>query len=394
MICKALVPLAVSKDLGRAKAPTVHCIEYLDPSGCAGADVLLCVVPGRYSAGMGDPLERLAGYFHRKEKASPEDFTGLARAAREAGHTWSAMTAACGITEPGDMNDVAVAIQPFILVPDRLPELFYQSVSYAIEQLTRPARRYPPVTWHCGTCGRQVTDRAGAGRPIHVEHGHGPGCARLARDQGADDARRRAALPALVKASDPPCGQLQRHHLAEPIIEDCPRCGWRGYFHEHITTIDGDWATAVCDNCYDDLRPGVTVTACYYSASSGGREPFAVIRQRTHSDCEFPDTGQVMTWRLWWEHTPMLVEDSWGQCDAWLEKIPRGQAEQIMARLAATYWPPEAATLPWVRPPTPTRDGGDDRPGAPAEGHVLPGGGRLPWLHEQPCRGAVTSAGG
>jgi len=32
-ICKALVPWAVSKDLGRAKAPTVHCIEYLDPSG-------------------------------------------------------------------------------------------------------------------------------------------------------------------------------------------------------------------------------------------------------------------------------------------------------------------------------------------------------------------------
>ena len=27
------MPLAVSKDLGRAKAPTVHCIEYLNPSG-------------------------------------------------------------------------------------------------------------------------------------------------------------------------------------------------------------------------------------------------------------------------------------------------------------------------------------------------------------------------
>lgn len=29
------MPLAVSKDLGRTKAPTVHCIEYLDPSGRA-----------------------------------------------------------------------------------------------------------------------------------------------------------------------------------------------------------------------------------------------------------------------------------------------------------------------------------------------------------------------
>lgn len=44
----------------------------------------------------------------------------------------------------------------------------------------------------------------------------------------------------------------------------------------------------------------------------------------------------------------MLVEDSWGQCVAYLDEIPRGEADQIIARLAATYWPPEAATLPWV----------------------------------------------
>jgi hypothetical protein len=292
-----------------------------------------------------DPLERLAGYFQHKEKAPPGDFAELARAARQAGHTWASIAEACGVTGLDDMN--AVAGQPSGILPEHPGELFYRAASHAIEQATGSQRRYAPVTWRCSSCGRQVTDRAGTGRPAHVEHGHAPGCARLARDQAADDARRRATLPALAKGCDPPCGRLQRHHLAEPVIEDCPRCGWRGYFHEYMTTIDGDWATAVCDNCYDDLRPGITVTACFYSASSG-EEPFAVIRQRIWSDCEYPDTGQVMTWRLWWEHTPMLVEDSWGQCDAYLDKITRGEAEQIMTRLAATHWPPEAATLSWV----------------------------------------------
>ena len=41
----------------------------------------------------------------------------------------------------------------------------------------------------------------------------------------------------------------------------------------------------------------------------------AVIRQRTRSDHDypdighFPDTGQAITWQLWWQHTPMLVDD-------------------------------------------------------------------------------------
>ena len=59
----------------------------------------------------------------------------------------------------------------------------------------------------------------------------------------------------------PAVGPVQRHRLAERITDDCTRCGWHGYFHTYIATIDGDWArAAVCDDCYADLHPAVTVT--------------------------------------------------------------------------------------------------------------------------------------
>jgi hypothetical protein len=60
---------------------------------------------------------------------------------------------------------------------------------------------------------------------------------------------------------------------------------------------------AVCDDCFADLNPAITVTVQFFSARSfGSREPFAVIRQRTRSDYPYPDGGQQMTWRLCWEH--------------------------------------------------------------------------------------------
>lgn len=177
---------------------------------------------------MNDPLERLAGYFQQKEEAPPGDFAGLAREAREAGHTWAGIAAACGTSGLSDMT--LVAGQPSGSLSDHPGELFYRAATYAIERATRSHRRSPPLTWHCSACGRQVTDRSGSGRPVHVEHGHAPGCARLARDQAADDARRRATLPALSNRSDPPCGRLQRHHLAEPVTEDCPGAGGAATF--------------------------------------------------------------------------------------------------------------------------------------------------------------------
>jgi hypothetical protein len=42
--------------------------------------------------------------------------------------------------------------------------------------------------------------------------------------------------------------------VRERITDDCPRCGWHGYFHHYLATVDGDWAAAVCDDC-DAERP-------------------------------------------------------------------------------------------------------------------------------------------
>ena len=125
--------------------------------------------------------------------------------------------------------------------------------------------------------------------------------------------------------------------------------------HHYIATIGGDWSAAVCDNCYADLHPGITVSVGFYAARhpEDGRA-VAVIRQRTRSDHDypdighFPDCGQALTWQLWWQHTPMLVDDQRGNCIEDITEIGRGEAEQIAAGLAARSWPADAARLPWV----------------------------------------------
>lgn len=73
----------------------------------------------------------------------------------------------------------------------------------------------------------------------------------------------------------------------------------------------------------------------------------AVIRQRTRSDHDypdighFPDPGQAITWQLWWQHTPMLVDDQRGNCIEDITEIGLQEAEQITAGLAARSWPPD-----------------------------------------------------
>jgi hypothetical protein len=203
-------------------------------------------------------------------------------------------------------------------------------------------------------CGQQVTDLAPGGRPVHAEVGHAAGCARLAGDQTAD-ALRRDWLPRLILYSEDPVGAVQLHWLAGRITDDCPRCGWHGYFDHYLATIDGDWTRTVCDNCFADLHPGITVTVKFFSASlHRGGEPLMVIRQRDRSDHDypgfgrFPDTGQQMTWRLCWEHTAKLVEEAHGGADEDITEISRAEADQITARLAARHWPPDAARLPRV----------------------------------------------
>ena len=301
-----------------------------------------------------EPLAELAAYFQARTRLPDEELARLTLAARAAGNRWDAIAAACGVTTYKDLAGVICQN-----VGDTGAELLFSATQDAVRHLTSGARRYPPLTWACAGCGQQVTERAPAGRPVHVEHGHATGCARLARDQAAEDQRRREQVPALILHSEPAVGPLQRHWLRERITDDCPRCGWRGYFHHYLATVDGDWAAALCDDCYADLHPDVTVTVKFYAARIPPFDPdvgkaIAVIRQRDRSDHDypdvghFPDVGQQMTWQLWWQHTAMLVEEAHGGCDYDLTEISRAEAEQIAATLAAHYWPPDAARLPWV----------------------------------------------
>jgi hypothetical protein len=105
----------------------------------------------------------------------------------------------------------------------------------------------------------------------------------------------------------------------------------------------------VCDNCYADLHPDITVTVAFFSVRApGDQDPFTVIRQRTRSDSPYPDAGQVVTWQLRWEHTALLVDDARGTATEDIILITRHRAEQITGRTARLYWPPDAVQLPWV----------------------------------------------
>ena len=51
-----------------------------------------------------------------------------------------------------------------------------------------------------------------------------------------------------------------------------------------------------------------------------------MIRQRTRSDYSCPDLGQMLTWRLSWQHPPMLIDDRRGNCDEDITPVSREQA--------------------------------------------------------------------
>jgi hypothetical protein len=274
-----------------------------------------------------------------------EELVRLTGAARVAGNNWPTIATACGVRTYQDT--VGVVAQPSGIVPSTGAGILFRATQYSLWKLIGTTMRYPPLTWQCPGCEQQVTDRTATGRPVHIEHGHGEGCVRLALDQTADDAERRHWLPRKVKRSRRAGKTLQRHQLDKPVIDDCPRCGWHGYFHEYVT-VDGDWTNAICDGCAADLHPNITVTVTFCSARLPGRRPHAVIRQRARTDRTFRDPGQMMTWQLFWEHTTMLLDDERGNCSSDIEEISCADAEQIMARLAAEYWPADAARLPWV----------------------------------------------
>lgn len=55
-----------------------------------------------------------------------------------------------------------------------------------------------------------------------------------------------------------------------------------------------------------------------------------MIRQRTRSDREFPDIGQLMGRHLRWERTPMLVDDARGNCDHHVTGISLGNGIDVI----------------------------------------------------------------
>jgi RNase P subunit RPR2 len=210
---------------------------------------------------MNEPLAELAAYFRTGTRLRDEELVRLALAARGGGSRWEAIAAACGVSTHKDLSGVI-----YRNTGETGAELLYSATQSAVRTLSGTGSYRTPLTWTCQSCGQQVTDSAPGGRPIHIEHGHRQGCARLARDQAAEDQRRREHIPALILNSEPPAGPVQRHWLREKITDDCPRCGWHGYFHHYLATVDGDWANAVCDDCYADLHPAITVTVMFYTA--------------------------------------------------------------------------------------------------------------------------------
>ena len=204
-------------------------------------------LPGRDPAtlrGVDEALAELAAYFRRWREPPDAELVRLAAAARAAGSRWEAIAAACD--ERDAPGTAAVVYRPFGLIPGQGAGPLFRVTQHAVHSLIgSDGGYYSPLTWPCPGCGRRVTDRAAYGRPVHVEHGHMPGCARLVCDQAADDAARRNRLPRLIVHSEDTIGPVQRHWLAGRIIDDCPRCGWHGYFHHYLATVDGDWASGL-----------------------------------------------------------------------------------------------------------------------------------------------------
>jgi len=131
-----------------------------------------------------ESLAEMAAYFRARTRLPDGELARLTLAARASGSRWDAIAAACGVTTHQDLTGVICWI-----TGDTGAELLFSATQQAIRKLTGGERHYPPLTWTCTGCGQQVTERAPAGRPVHVEHGHAPDCTRLARDQAAEDQR-------------------------------------------------------------------------------------------------------------------------------------------------------------------------------------------------------------
>lgn len=295
---------------------------------------------------MADPLGELSGHLTKQIKLPAQQVVQLASALRADGLRWADIASACGVansaSDPGTAEAWAQAMARI-----------FREVQNAVASAEGGEQADSHLRWPCMKCHQDVTDTAPFGRPMHTSLGHDRGCSRLARDQAADDEDRRSRIPAFVTESERRHGTLRRHRLAGRFIDECPRCGWHGFFDTWAATLDEDWTRLLCDNCYADLAPDIAVTVTFYSCNTypydpGPEGPFAVIRQRSRSDQKLPDPGQAITWEPFWQWTPILVEAARGTALCEVAHISQDRAEQIIEFLAWKYWPDQALHLPWA----------------------------------------------
>lgn len=161
---------------------------------------------------MDDPVAELAAYFAATQPVPDAELIRLTSAARSAGHIWASIAAACLVRRSQDTYGIVSL--PSGRAPHNGAWVLYRATQHAMQHIG--SRQWPRLTWHCTECGQQVTDRAGAGRPIHIEHGHAGQCPRLRRDQAAHLARRSEWMPTLITSSEPAIGSLQRHRAGPP----------------------------------------------------------------------------------------------------------------------------------------------------------------------------------
>ena len=161
-----------------------HWPDEAAPRAEQGDDQLPGHAAGVRLADMDDPAAGLAAYFQARTPVPDQELIQLTSAARAGGHSWASIAAACQVRRRQDTQRIVFG--PGGTTPHTGAGLLYQATQSAVERVA--GRRYPPLTWHCADCGQRVTDRAGAGRPIHIEHGHATGCRRLRRDQAARSA--------------------------------------------------------------------------------------------------------------------------------------------------------------------------------------------------------------
>src|SRR5207247_10091706 len=88
---------------------------------------------------------------------------------------------------------------------------------------------------------------------------------------------------------------------------------------------------------------------------AGSEDPAGAVQRHRLTERIEADLGQMLTWRLSWQHDARLTDDQRGNCQFDITPVTRQEAGQIAARLAARDWPPDAAKLPWVVSPYPER---------------------------------------